>query len=297
MSDEWPSRREFRKLDRQVEKVERVRGEPVEEFEFAASEAWQNLTGRDGYLPVLLLIFASMISIPLIGDSPVGSLVNVALASCGLLLTVFRSTSRPRLRRASALVLSVASGLSIVGVVFLAGESQSHDALHIFLTSAYLVMLLLCFPMVIIRSFQHRKVSVNTVCATLTAYLIIGLIFMATYRLFGEFTPFFSQYQTTSPTPGQYAYFSFITLTTVGYGDLTPGSDAARSIVMVEAVLGQVFLVTTMARVISLLGDERQVRLADSRERAAAKAAAATSDTTAAADSPTADRDEQDPAE
>ena len=55
-------------------------------------------------------------------------------------------------------------------------------------------------------------------------------------------------------------YFSFITLTTVGYGDLTPYTDVARTAAVCEAVLGQVFLVTAVARIVSLLGSSRSDR-------------------------------------
>ncbi len=232
--------------------------EPVVEVENALGEAWRNLTGATGYLPVLLLILASMLSIPLLGDSPQGALFNVLLISGGLMLTIFRSTNRPRLRRWAWVFVGVSAGLALIAIF--TGDPEDHVRLGTILGVLYLVMLLACFPLVLVRSFQHRKVTVNTVCATLSAYLLIGLIFMAAYRLMGLLAPpFFTQPGTV--TAGQYAYFSFITLTTVGYGDLTPGSDAARSIVMLEAVIGQVFLVTTMARVVSLLGEERRAPL------------------------------------
>jgi hypothetical protein len=230
----------------------------IDEVESAFGEAWRNLTGATGYLPVLLLILASMLSIPLLGDSPQGALFNVLLISGGLLLTIFRSTSRPDLRRWAWVFVAISAGLAAVAI--LTGDPADHVRLGTILGVVYLMMLLACFPLVLVRSFQHRKVTVNTVCATLSAYLLIGLIFMAAYRLMGLLAaPFFTQ--PGEVTAGQYAYFSFITLTTVGYGDLTPGSDAARSIVMLEAVIGQVFLVTTMARVVSLLGEERRAPL------------------------------------
>lgn len=235
--------------------VEHGYEEPVEEFESALGEAWRNLVGPTGYLPVLLLILLSMLTIPLIGDAPLGAALNVILICGGLMLTVFRSTNKENIRRVASVFIGATAGLSLLAAVV--GSPTEHVRLETILGVLYLTMLLGCFPLVLVRSFQHRKVTVNTVCATLSAYLLIGLIFMAAYRMMGLLAaPFFTQPGTV--TAGQYAYFSFITLTTVGYGDLTPGSDAARSIVMLEAVIGQVFLVTTMARVVSLLGEERR---------------------------------------
>lgn len=237
----------------------------LEAIEDVASDAWRSLMGREGYLPVLLLIFASMISIPLVGDSEAGTIFDVLLAGLALLVTIFRSTRSGRLRRASAALVGFTIVATVVLVLAIDTDTQAGEFPRIafVLNVIYLGLLVIAFPMVLVRSFQHRKVSINTVCATLSAYLLIGLIFMSLYRLMGTTSaPFFTQFTATGPRPtaGQYTYFSFVTLTTVGYGDLTPFSDPGRAAVMVEAVLGQVFLVTTMARVISLLGEERQVR-------------------------------------
>lgn len=237
----------------------------LETIEDAASDAWHSLMGREGYLPVLLLIFASMISIPLVGDSEAGTIFDVLLAGLALLVTIFRSTRSGRLRRASAGLVAFTIVATVVLVLVIDTDTQAGEfpRISFVLNVIYLGLLVIAFPMVLVRSFQHRKVSINTVCATLSAYLLIGLIFMSLYRLMGNVSaPFFTQFAATGarPTAGQYTYFSFVTLTTVGYGDLTPFSDPGRAAVMVEAVLGQVFLVTTMARVISLLGEERQVR-------------------------------------
>jgi voltage-gated potassium channel Kch len=53
---------------------------------------------------------------------------------------------------------------------------------------------------------------------------------------------------------GDYTYFSFVTLTTVGYGDVTAASDLAKRLVVVEAFVGQVFLIVLVARLVALWG-------------------------------------------
>ena len=107
------------------------------------------------------------------------------------------------------------------------------------------------------RAFQHRNVTMNTLAAGISAYLIIGLWFATIYRGMAsiEGGEFFAQ--PGPPRPGDFVYFSFITLTTVGYGDLSPFSNSARSAAVIEAVLGQVFLVTAVARIVSLMGSSR----------------------------------------
>ena len=60
-----------------------------------------------------------------------------------------------------------------------------------------------------------------------------------------------------SPLRGAFRLLSYVTLTTVGFGDLTPKSDIARTMVITEALAGQIFLVTAVARVVSMFGQQR----------------------------------------
>jgi hypothetical protein len=232
----------------------------VAQLENVAVEAWQNLVGPDGFLPVLILIFLAMVAPPLIGDSHLGAAVSVITGASALLLTVYRSTQRPRVRRIFMGYVAIAAIATTVSYALRGSDflADSHRLLVILWLN--LAVLAMAFPLVLIRAFQHRKITVNTVCATLAAYLIIGLLFTTVYRLFGELAPpFFAQIGPGDPpaSAGEYTYFSFIVLTTVGFGDFTPGSDPARAFVMVEAVIGQIFLVTMLARVVAMLGAQR----------------------------------------
>jgi hypothetical protein len=60
--------------------------------------------------------------------------------------------------------------------------------------------------------------------------------------------------------PSTYVYLSFITLATVGYGDYTPLGDLPRALCVLEAIMGQIFLVTTVARLVSLYGGAGPLR-------------------------------------
>lgn len=221
-----------------------------------ASEVWAELTGPTGYLwPLALLFFASVFG-PLMGNSAVGASLTMTTAFLAVVTTLRTSLDHPGRR---GRLIAVAAVAWVLGVVALVINEVTHDPPEGLLSIIYLLflaLLLIAFPTVLVRSFSHRRVTVNTLCATMCAYLIIGLAFSSLFHLYGAFEPFFAQ--TTTPTNGQYTYFSFITLTTVGYGDLSPGTDVARSMVTVEAIVGQVFLVTVVARVVSLLGEERR---------------------------------------
>ncbi len=79
-----------------------------------------------------------------------------------------------------------------------------------------------------------------------------------------ETNGFFAQQIT--PNNVDFLYFSFVTITTVGYGDLTAGTSTGRVLVTFEAMIGQIFLVTLVARLVSMYGT-RQRPARDGPER------------------------------
>ena len=110
---------------------------------------------------------------------------------------------------------------------------------------------------ILLRLLRIRVVTISTVFGAVDAYVLVGFtfswIYVAVYQFDGQF---FAQGD-ISQLP-DFLYFSLITLTTVGFGDLTAGSDTARSLVAIEAVLGQVMLVTLVARLVGLMGQVRE---------------------------------------
>jgi hypothetical protein len=103
---------------------------------------------------------------------------------------------------------------------------------------------------------EHTTVSVHTVFAVLAAYVMIGLFFTYLDSGIGHIGGHFF-HQSGAHSQSDYAYLSYITLTTVGFGDLTPGTGPARSVIILEALIGQIFLVTLVARMVSLFGTGR----------------------------------------
>jgi len=103
--------------------------------------------------------------------------------------------------------------------------------------------------------FAMRAEAVNAehLFAALSAYLLAGIFFGLFYWVIEQIRP------GSFAAPGEFSrmsglYFSFITLATLGYGDIVPRSDLARGLALVEAVGGQLFLVVLVARLVSLWG-------------------------------------------
>jgi hypothetical protein len=104
---------------------------------------------------------------------------------------------------------------------------------------------------------RAKRVDANVLCAGISVYLILGLLWGLAYTLVAQVNPSAFAF---SPHPGKTAamsgftaiYFSFTTLMTVGYGDITPVGDAARMLAMLEAMTGTLFIGVMIARLVSL---------------------------------------------
>jgi hypothetical protein len=112
------------------------------------------------------------------------------------------------------------------------------------------LLLLFIVTLLVRQILLMPTVTIQSIFGAISAYLIIGLMFAAFYSAINDLQgSFFAGGQ-----PGNlstFQYFSFTTLTTLGYGDFTPLADGARAIAMIEAMSGQIFLATLVARLVS----------------------------------------------
>ena len=119
--------------------------------------------------------------------------------------------------------------------------------------------LVLIAPVVILnRILRHETVGLETILGAICVYVLIAIAFAGIYAGVNDAEPsgFFAQQVT--PTNVDFLYFSFVTITTVGYGDLTAGTSTGRVLVTFEALIGQIFLVTLVARLVSMYGVSRR---------------------------------------
>jgi voltage-gated potassium channel Kch len=105
---------------------------------------------------------------------------------------------------------------------------------------------------IVSRIVQHEEVGLQTVMGGVAAYALIAFFMGAIYSGADLLTaePFLKGVV----APGDYTYFSFVTLTTVGFGDITAAADLAKRLVVIEAFVGQVFIIVFVARLVSLWG-------------------------------------------
>ena len=113
------------------------------------------------------------------------------------------------------------------------------------------LLLLSAAVMVVRRVLARPAVTIQSIYGALSAYLITGLMFASVYAALNQLSTsdFFANGQPANTQTFQ--YFSFTTLTTLGYGDFTAAESGGRSIAVMEAVTGQVFLATLVARLVA----------------------------------------------
>jgi hypothetical protein len=224
----------------------------------ASHTTWHTaLFDRDSFVPVLLLAIGSMLAFPFADTFKGGSVVMYPFIAGLLLLGMHRSrVSRRTFRLAVGALITVAVCTAISSLVRALTNVEDRHLVGIDML-LYAVLFAIAFPAIVRRAFQHRRVTYNTLAAAISAYIVLGLWFAVIYRGIASAsdTEFFATVEV--PEAGEFVYYSFITLTTVGYGDFVPITDAGRAIAVAEAVAGQVYLVTAVARLVSLYGSER----------------------------------------
>jgi hypothetical protein len=159
------------------------------------------------------------------------------------------------------IVLGVAViGVALVATTLIQAVTGGVDDATVAVANAFLVALAPAAILigVIRRLIAFRAVTIEAVIGVLSVYLLIGMGFAFLYAAIDHIGSgsFFAQ--NVAGTVSQFQYFSFTTLATVGYGDLTARSNLGHTLANCEAVLGQVYLVTVVALIVGNLGRRRR---------------------------------------
>jgi len=184
-----------------------------------------------------------------------GRVVVTALLAGTLLLALWAADAKPKVIRAAAIIAGAILALSI-------GEAAAGHADTTAVRLANVLLVFLAPPAVVlgvVRSVRARsKVTVEAVLGVLCLYILFGMFFAQLYsaidRVGGSFFA-----NGAAATPAHLLYFSFVTLTTVGYGDFTAAGNLGHTLAVSEALLGQIYLVTIVSLLVSNLGRPHRV--------------------------------------
>lgn len=109
--------------------------------------------------------------------------------------------------------------------------------------------------LVLRRIIRHRRVTLATISGALSVYLLIAVAFAFAFSFVDEVTRA-GMFDSPQSSTGV-MYFSLVTITTLGYGDIQPVTTAGRALAVAEALVGQIYLVVVVARLVALFGQER----------------------------------------
>jgi hypothetical protein len=187
----------------------------------------------------ILVLYAIIIGF---GDTSAGATIRVALI--GFLVW---NAARLRGKQQRKALVTATVAVLVTGVVATLGGVRAASAL-VGVFSALLIGL--AIGAIAATLFSRSSVDISTVLGALCIYLLFALFFAGLHQFFGAFfTPYLNG-TGDPPSAAAVLYFSVITLTTVGFGDITPASEVARSVTVTEALVGQLYLVSVVAGVV-----------------------------------------------
>lgn len=229
------------------------------------------------YVAVLVLILLTLVFQLAAPDGDVARLIAVTLQAATLIAAVVTSRAHVWLVRT---VVPVCILLVLVAFGAVLGTEQwGSDAARVI----SLLLVALAPPVIVLglrdHFFEEGGITMQTMFGVLCIYLLIGMMFATSFSVIGTVSeePFFTL---KGPEDiSDFLYFSFSTLTTVGFGDLVAATDLGRALAIAEALIGQIYLVTVVALIVSNLGPAARER----QRRAAAQAAPRSSSSSSSA--------------
>jgi Ion channel len=178
--------------------------------------------------------------------------VGTVLVGAALMLALYAAElPKRRLRVAAAVIFTIVVGVVVASV---AGKGMTVAGIAAIANG---LLVAVAPPAVVIGLVRILRgtgtVTVTVVAGVLCLYLLVGLFFAFTYIAVQNLggAPFFANGDAATSTRS--VYFSFVTMTTVGYGDFTARTNLGHTMAVTEALLGQIYLVTVVAAIVGRL--------------------------------------------
>ena len=207
----------------------------------------------DSYGLVLLLLVIAYFCSAAVGDSTLGRVIVVFVLAVATWLALRASQLQRRSMRIAQALIPV---LCVVAVAsLLIGQEDVARTV----TGAITVVLVVIAPVAILSHLARTMaLSSETFLGAVCVYLLIAQLFATLFALTAIIVGQAFFVQTSDPSAVDYIYFSFVTMTTVGYGDYTSALNVGRMLAMTEAIFGQLYLITVISLVVQNLGARRQ---------------------------------------
>jgi len=201
---------------------------------------------RDAFGLVLASVLLTYVLASVLTNREWGSVVLSVATSATSIIALSSAHVRPRLVRLAIYLSAVTILLAAIGAA---------DGHRIWLNVATVIQvgtLTLAMAAVLQRVVTATEVSSRTLLGALSVYTVLGILFTFVYGFVDRVQggPFFEGH--AHPSGSDFLFFSYTTLTTTGYGNLVPGGQPGRMLAGLEMMIGQIFLVTLVAGLVSL---------------------------------------------
>jgi hypothetical protein len=219
--------------------------------------AWRRHFHGDGYgygwlLGLILFTIGFQMAAP---ETDGARIVTIGMQGFTLLAALTISGVRRWLVHIAAVVTAIAL-IAAAGILIGSGDLDAGGGRALGLMFVAIAPLAIARG-VLLQAQRVQMITVRTIFGVLCVYLLIGSAFAYAYGIISavDHGTFFAEI--SGGDQSDFLYFSFATMTTVGYGDLTAAHDLGRSLAVMEALIGQIYLVTLVALIIGNLGRAR----------------------------------------
>jgi hypothetical protein len=200
----------------------------------------------DAFGLVFVLVMVTYVLASLLDNRGWASVVLTVATSATSVVALTSSHARAQVVRLAVLLSVLTVVLAAIGAA-----SGNHDWLNL-ATLIQVSLLAVAMGAVLRRVVMAPEVGSRTILGALSVYAVLGILFTFLYGVIDRVQggPFFEG--TPDPAGTDFLFFSYTTLTTTGYGNLVPGGQPGRLIAGLEMMVGQIFLVTLVAGLVSL---------------------------------------------
>ena len=212
------------------------------------------------FLGAALFVLAGLY--PILGMGHLGLTIWTVTFWIVLLAAIHAASLGPRVRKVARALGATALAAGVAGFLCFELLEGTHAWVFVVVDALTLLFLLFATGAVLFEVLRVARVSVDHLVGAAAAYVMLGVTFTYTFLvlqavagapvLLGEGELCGRLEAVADAQLADYLYYSFVTLTTLGFGDLTPGTLGARVLTGVEAVAGQLFLTVLIARLIGM---------------------------------------------
>ncbi len=223
----------------------------------ASKKLWAEDVGLAGLLVVLLL--ETFVIYPFI-DSDFGGFA-IHLVFIGVLITGVMAVSQtPHWARVVAIIAALGLGFHFWGYAYPSSRA-------LFMTLGFrTVLCATLIAVILMHVFKNGPITYRRIAGSIAAYMLTAVLFGYLYLIVSIINP--EAFNIDAPKfsgdvhtlMGKFTYFSYTTMTSVGYGDILPLSPSARALSMLQALIGQLFPAILLARLVSLEIEYNQIR-------------------------------------